>query len=516
MKTKLPIWLMDLLISFFMALGLGAVLAAFSIGAFLHSWLVFGFLLLVSIFILLRTWHYFGSSRSLAILIAVTFFIRLIVAVIVSAGLPVWGYDNPVNNAGYLYSDAYNRDQAAFKLAGGTQPLTAAFTNPDKSDQYGGLLFLSAAVYRAFSPDADRSLLISLLAAFAMALGLAFFWGAVQKRWSLHVAVIASWVIALFPDSVLLGSSQMREPFLIALACIAFWAMLVWKTAPLRSIIVSLVTLIFACLLSLPAGGIFIAILATTFILEWSLGQTRSVLRFMGLSVLALFFLGAIAAGWMWLRSTLYFDSYRSMMQSGWIQDLMRTYGDRWMIPFTSVYGLMQPVLPAALVDPAQPIWQTIAIFRALGWFVILPFLFFGFFSVWKTKPTDSKWLLMLLNLVFLFWVMIASMRAGGDQWDNPRYRYMLLPFMAILIAWSFELFQKTHSPWLWRWVAVFGEFFLFFMNFYINRYVNIGTNIPLFKMIALIIGIAVIILAGGLVWDSAKRKSKKLPNNHG
>jgi hypothetical protein len=70
---------------------------------------------------------------------------------------------------------------------------------------------------------------------FAMTAGVAFLWSAAQKRWPKQIALYAAWAFALFPDSVLLGSSQMREPFIIGLGCLAFWAILDWQDKPLRS-----------------------------------------------------------------------------------------------------------------------------------------------------------------------------------------------------------------------------------------------------------------------------------------
>ena len=508
MKTNLPAWVKNLILSFCAALALGAGLAAFSAGHFLPGWLASGILAWVCIFALLSAWRALGSARSLAILMGVAFTIRLVVAVLVSAGLPVWGYDNPVNNAGFLYSDAYDRDQAAFKLAISDKPLSSAFSTPDKSDQYGGLLFLSAAVYRTLSPDANRPLLISLLAAFAVTLGIGFFWAAIQKRWSLKIALIASWILVLFPDSIFLGSAQMREPFLIGFACIAFWAILGWQQKPLRTALISIAALALSCIFSLPAGGIFIATLAAIFVIEWSLAQKKLALRRSGFLLLALISLAALAAGGMWLKSTLYFDSYTTTQQSGMVQMVLWKYGSKVMIPFTSLYGLTQPVLPAAITDNALPVWKGIAIVQSIGWYVALPFLLFGFFAAFKANTKESKWLLILINLVFLVWVLVSSARAGGDQWDNPRYRYILLPFMSLLIAWSLDHFQKTHSPWFWRWVAVVAEFLLFFMNLYINRYINTGTGITLFLTIPLVAVVAFLILAGGLVWDKVIKRS--------
>jgi hypothetical protein len=515
-KTKFPFWVSNLIISFCAAVILGAALAAFSAGQFFPGWLAFGILLWICSFLLLSVWRAFGSAKALAALMITAFTIRLVMAVLVSAGLPIWGYDNPVNNAGFLYSDAYDRDQAAFKLASSDISLFTVFSSPDKTDQYGGMLFLSSAVYRTLSPDADRPLLISLLSAFIITLGIGFFWAAVQKRWPLRIALIASWLLVLFPDSVFLGSSQMREPFLIGFACIALWAILDWQQKPLRSALVSIATLALSCVFSLPASGIFIAVLAAIVVIEWSLAQKSSLRRGLGFGLLVLVSLAALTAGGMWLKSTLYYDSYTTSQQSGMIQAALLIYGDKIMIPFTSLYGLTQPVLAAAITDTAAPIWKTIAILQSLSWYCALPFLLFGLFSAFKANSKESKWLLVLINLVFLFWVFVSSARAGGDQWDNPRYRYILLPFMSLLIAWSFDHFQKTHSPWFWRWVAVIAEFFLLSMKWYLNRYMDFGTKFSIFFTMEIVGILAVIILGGGLVWDAVIRHVKKPQVNNG
>jgi hypothetical protein len=340
-----------------------------------------------------------------------------------------------------------------------------------------------------------------------MALGTAFFWAGLQKRWSPKIAALAAWILVLFPDSVMLGSAQMREPFLIGLVCIAFWAVLDWHETPLRSALIAVLTLAISCIFSLPAGGIFVAILAAVLLLEWTADQNNPLLRRLGFIVLALVGLAALVAGWLWLRSTLYYDSYTTVQQSGWIQDLIQKYGKSYMIPFTGIYGLIQPVLPAAIVDQANLFWKIIAILRGLGWYMALPFLLYAFFAILKAKRSESKWLLVLFSLVFLVWVVVSSARAGGDQWDNPRYRYILLPFMALLIAWSLEHYRETRSRWFWRWVTIVAEFSLLFLNLYINRNVFVFTRLSLPETVAVTLLLAILILAGGAIWDFWQKK---------
>ena len=515
MKKLFPVWLTDLFISIAAAIGLSAAVAAFYRGDYFKSWLAAGVISLIVIFVLLQIWRKLGASRTLMILMLVTFGLRIAVGIFLYRALPSLGYaDNLVTKAGFVYSDAYDRDLAAFTLAQSDSSLFTAFTHPDTSDQYGGLLFLSASIYRALSPDISRPLLISLLAVFAMTAGVAFLWAAIQKRWSVRIASIAAWTFALYPDSVLLGSSQMREPFLIALGCVTLWAVMEWKEKPARAAIISLIALSAACLFSVPAGGIYAVILIAFVLLEWTLQQTQKRSRALGIVLMGLLALGAVIAGGLWLKQTLYYDAYVTRISSGWITKLISQYGEKWTIPFTTVYGLTQPLLPAAIFEPSLPIWTTIGVLRSLGWWCVVPFLIFGLFSVWKAPKQDSKAVLILFSLIFAAWIVVSSARAGGDLWDNPRYRYMLLPLLCLLVAWTCEHFRATRSPWFWRWVAVIAEFLLFFTDFYITRYV-IGSipQLPFSLMILMIICIAVLILGGGWIWDLLKRRRKLARN---
>ena len=509
MKNILKQNLLDLLYSLAGALVIGLAVAVFSPGSFLTGWLGAGVISLIVLFALLKIWRGLGAGRAIGIIMLVTLVIRIAFGIFSYAALPIWGYDTPTQNAGFLYSDAQGRDFDAFDIAQRKSPLYTVFTNLEVTDQYGGMIFLSALVYRTLSPDVSRPLLISLLAAFAMAAGVAFLFVAIRSRWSKKIAVWAGWIFALYPDGILVGSSQMREPFLIGLACVAFWAILQWREKPLRAAIVFALAMAVTCPFSIPSGLVISAILATIFLLDWTLQQQHTKKRIAGFSVLALVAFGSLVGGWMWLRETLYFDTFTTISSSGWITSLIEQFGEQWKIPFVTIYGLTQPLLPAAIFEPSIPFWVTIAIIRGLAWYAALPPLLYGFFAMWKKKE-ENNWLIRLLYTIFFLWVIVSSARAGGDLWDNPRYRFILLPFMALIIAWAVEHFRKTRSSWLWRWAAVIGVFLLFFTNFYANRYTeSLGVYIPFVQFAALIVVFSVLIVGAGLLFDLAIKKKK-------
>ena len=71
--------------------------------------------------------------------------------------------DTPVQNAGYVYSDAFERDQIAYMKA---FPERWDDFNPGDftgMDQYGGMTAISVGIYRLFSADVQRPLLLIYL-----------------------------------------------------------------------------------------------------------------------------------------------------------------------------------------------------------------------------------------------------------------------------------------------------------------------------------------------------------------
>ena len=118
----------------------------------------------------------------------------------------------------------HSRDSQAWQLAQSELSIFSAFTDEFISDQYGGLLAISALVYRLFSPNFHRSVFNHYLVSGIFTLGIPFFYAAVKRLFSQKISLIATWILMLYPESLLLGASQMREPFLLAFSSILFWS----------------------------------------------------------------------------------------------------------------------------------------------------------------------------------------------------------------------------------------------------------------------------------------------------
>ncbi|MFN2304270.1 MAG: hypothetical protein ACK2TV_11125 [Anaerolineales bacterium] len=484
---------------------LGALFQAIlPVGNFWLGFLAASLLIFVCGIVLYWTWRAVGSERIIAWMMLVAFFLRLIYGVFLSWGLPRFGYEEPPQQAGFVFFDPYRREESAWSLANSDQPITRAFSDTYPADQYGGLLALSALIYRTISPDAYRPALISILAAGAMALSLPFLIAAVRRRFDDRIALFAGWILAFFPEGVLLGSSQMREPFLILFFAIIFWAGVHWldrsrvKLATILFILstISLTVLSFRVTLPiLSVIGLWLWVMLAPEI------KQKSV-RIVGWLVLAMGFIFALWFAREWLQAVVHWDTLQTVIRSGQIQFQLEKLPEWLSFPFVLIYGIFQPILPAAIADPAPWIWRSLAILRGLGWYALLPILAYAFFRVWKIKPSWQKRWMIIVTVLSWVWILIASARAGGDQWDNPRYRTIFLPWLAFVASWAIYYAKDIKDHWLMRVFIVEGIFLAFVTEWYLSRYYPVIPRLDFWVMMAIIFILSSVVILSGWIWD--------------
>jgi len=503
-------------------MALGALLATLDgRGHWWLGWQAFSVLSTLAWVVLLATWRWMGSSRVLGLLLLLVFASRLVLGVGLSFALPVSGYDTPVQKAGYNSVDAYDRDMQSWELATSERSLGAAFDKSYAVDQYGGLEALSALVYRGLSADAHRPWLIILLAALASALGVAFFWQAARSAWDEKISTLAAWGMALYPESIWLGASQMREPFLLLFIALGFFGVVRWQVEQDRHgwlpITIGLVGMLFFS----PGIAIFtILLLAGWVVLRRK--HVRFSLKGIGLTVgvlivaLILFwvalrrgtFAGAplleTLAGW--FKYSVAWDIYQLERDSGMIQHLFRNVlSPQLKLPFIFVYGLLQPVLPAALFDPSTWLWQTVGVLRSLGWYLILPLLVFSLIAILRSEIGAGRAAWLWIFTMNGLWIAISVLRAGGDQWDNPRYRLIFLGFQAALAARAWLYYRASHDPWLARILLIELVFTLLFVDWYASRAFPGFPALSFMLTLLAIVSTSVIIVVVGLWQDRRK-----------
>jgi hypothetical protein len=506
-------------------LSLGLTLSLLGPGMWWIGWLAYSFILLLGLLALTVLWRSAGAPRTLILMMLLALFLRLGVGITFSYILPLYGNDTIVHNSGYIFRDAYTYDSEAWGLAASGDPLWKAF---DRSygleEQYGGLTLTLSLIYRLLSPDVHRPWLTSLLAALAGAIGVVLAWKGTRQVWGERIAWVLGWIMALYPESLLAGASPIREPFLILFIAAVFWGLADWLSNRRRVSWAWMGGGMLGTLLFSP--GVAVAALVILGVWAWLWGKDRRIRWWWlaGAAVVALaglVFLGILVGGTLqvpggplanlvnWLRYSVNYGAYVTEQNSGWLQNIFSILPEPLHLPFIIAYGIAQPVLPAA-VGVLKGVWlmRVLGILRGLGWYALLPFLLYSLRSIWKTADKRERLAWLWIWLVSWAWIIISSARAGGDQWDNPRYRVILLLFQAALAAQALTWQRATRDRWLGRTLAVEGVFLVLFGYWYISRYAGLGLRV--FHVLIVLAATAVIgaaILIGGWLWDRRKKR---------
>lgn len=459
-------------------------------------------------FFIILTYEWAGKSRLLFWILLLGFLFRFGFGIITSIGLPSWGYDEETQNNGYLFQDAYFRDTQAWELASSNTPIHSAFGDQFFSDQYGGLLAISAIVYRFFTPSAHAQLNIILVATFISILGIPFLWRA--SRDSIRIQKISVIVYTFYPDAIFFSSSQMREPFLIGLSAILFYLLNENERLSKRRLYSVFIVSLALFMINARISVFIVAIMAIWFILTkihndfLDFGNKKFII---GFSVV-IFIVGLIGTGWFLEVSK--WDAYLAVQSSGWLQAIFERIGNQFRLPFLTIYGFLQPILPAAIMEPSITFWKILGIIRSSGWVFLLPLVFYGFvFAVRQKGMNRIKWLTIWLFVIF--WIFLSSLRAGGDLWDNPRYRLALFVPMVVLVSNALNYAIETHDHWLLRIYLAEGVYLLFFLQWYISRYTNIFGKLDFLLMVVFILLIIGLIIVSGFIYEhKIKRQNQE------
>lgn len=533
----------DLLYLLPVSLVLGAGLAFIQPGTWWIGFSSFSFFFLLSFSLLKFFSSWSGGGRTLAWIIALAFFLRFGVGVALHVALPIYGHEDEDDRAGYVFTDAHRRDNQAWKLAASEYPVIDAFSKQYGSDQYGGLLAFNTFVYRYFSPDAQRPLLLVLLSAFFAALGIPFFWKAVSQVFGEKVAWAATWIFALYPDSILLGASAMREPYLLTFNTLVLWGFVhrfyrfeespsINKLSDLPNLLKDRIGWMW---IALGLAGMLlvspaVALLTIMVFAGWLFfASERREISWRGIAALAvifilgLFFLSSslnrsgefVATSPLhvindWFQAAVKWDIKQAVIDSGWIQKIFDENPPWIRLPFIAIYGIFQPVLPAALIKPTVLIWKFIYIPRALGWYMLLPVLTFSFVAAAGQGSKKLRNLVLWLSLAAWILILLASLRGGADLFDNPRYRTIFFVWQAILAGYVWVWWWETRNAWLTRILLMEAVFLLVFTQWYVKRYLYWGIRLNEYVMVAVILGLWAIILGVGLWRDKRSRPVDK------
>ena len=469
-------------------------------------------------------WNRGGKGKMLALLMFTAFAVRMAFGLATVNLLPIYGHpDERREEKGYLFDDAWRRDAEAWAIVekediSFVETLTRSYHN----DQYGGLTAMTVWLYKYISPDARRFTIIMLIGNFVAALGVPFLWRGLKDRWGSRVGMIGCWIYALYPDGIFFSGAPMREPFLNGILCAAFWALSSFRERKIKSIDVLVVCAVLCLPFSSMTAVILLGITVFWIWAEMLIPRSRKWL-WGGIILMAVCILGATIVALPAFENWIHYDIFTTENGSGWVEKVVGEIGGQFRSVFVAIYGLTQPVLPAIAVYPVAPAcdlahgpcttiyWKVAGIFRAAGWYILVPFLLYAIFSTLRVKDKKER-PLMIINAVFVVaWLFISSLRAGGDQIDNPRYRTIFLPWLAFMAAWGIDFALKLRDWWLVRWLAVEVVFLGFFTQWYYSRYSGDAIRrYPFWKTVTYIAACSAVILGSGIIHDIRNRKSEE------
>lgn len=521
----------------------GAILAGAAILALLlawlssrstdvHAWFPFLVMLIVEAALMWGGWQLLRKESPPAWLLALLIgaaILRLVAGGIWYILLPVAGYGSPSESAGYVMSDAYDRDTSAWNLAGSEKPLIKAFQGGYRRyDQYGGLLFLSAFIYRYLAGEHLPLMIASLAAAFS-SLAILFTWAFVRRVWGSEAAAVAAWLMALYPEAVLIGSSQMREAFTVTLVAAAVFGLVrVIQEGSRGGLLWIGGALLLILPFSPPFAGLLMLMLGLLALFgKPKIGRDHVWLQrrvWLGMVLLAVLIVAGVWITWgsfapqgvsnpfelvqWWVKKSADWQAHLSERASGWVQKIFDSTPAWTHTPMLLVYGVVQPFLPAALSDATgAAVWRGIAIWRAIGWTTLLVFLIYAPIRALRRIDLESfaaSAIRLALGVGMVVWlgILIASYRGGGDQWDNPRYREAFASLQVALAAWAVAAQRRRPDAWLKRILWGVGMILAWFLPWYLRRYVYLPWEVTdLFKTLWL--GV----ISAGLIafWDWAK-----------
>lgn len=508
---------------------LGALFTSIQDGNWVSGFFSFTLVFFVFLILLKMAHSWANGGKTLALVIALAFLLRLAVGAALHLALPIYGHDDEDDRAGYVYTDAHKRDNQAWDLATSERPVFDAFSSKYASDQYGGLLAFNALVYRYLSSDAQRPLLLVLFSAFFAALGIPYLWKSARQIFGENAAWASAWIMALYPESILLGASAMREPYLLTFSAFALWGFVEWQYREVqRETLVERIRNgwiwfglgLFGMLLVSPVVALVTIIIFGGWIFFTNEGREiswKGILAVIVLFLLGLFLLSASLnrSGEFeatsplhvindWMKIAVRMNVYEIERGSGWVQKIFDE-GPRWIrLPFIAIYGIAQPVLPATVIHPTKLIWTIIGFLRGLGWYALLPLLIVSFVAAAGQIPSKTRTLVLWLALLVMLWVLLAAIRGGADLYDNPRYRTILFLWQALLAGYAWAWWRETRNPWLLRIVLMEVLFLLVFTQWYASRYYHWGGQLPFSAMIVLIVALWGLVLGIGW-WQDRK-----------
>jgi hypothetical protein len=407
---------------------------------------------------------------------------RIAFLVVIPVLMLLWGYATDRSHMGLVETDAINATMKAWRAAQSNDSIFSTWQQ-GSGDNTGGITVLGVTMFRLFSSDQERALLLGLLACAVTSLTVVPAFRLANGLFSGGVAKAAALIAAVYPEAVMLGSLHIQQGYLalvLGVELLAVAGLILRKESgagelglPRPVLSAVLLVLSLAAMFLLSYQFFILSIFCGALFAVWLSDPRRCVGRVLwfaaGLGVLALIVMRVLSlADVIPSDSDYLFSQYHYLHGLAWqefdkmaaagggdlFQSVLSTMDRTTAFLLAALYGLLQPVLPAAighrnLTAQGGGFWQALGIYRSLGWYLLLPVLIYG--SVKSLRGIVSRKPETILALIFWAIAIIGSYRAFGDQWDNPRYRMFAFIPMTLLASWAWVTWRETRDVWFPR-----------------------------------------------------------------
>jgi hypothetical protein len=156
---------------------------------------------------------------------------RVAFLIIVPLAMQLWGYPSDKNRIGLVETDALNATSKAWDAAQSNQPVLETWTQ-GSGDNTGGITVMGVILFRLFSSDQERALLLGLLAAAVSALTVIPTFRLANELFSERVARVAAVIVAVYPEAVMLGALDVQQGYLalvLGVELLAVAGLMLWK-----------------------------------------------------------------------------------------------------------------------------------------------------------------------------------------------------------------------------------------------------------------------------------------------
>ncbi len=178
-----------------------------------------------------------------------------------------------------------------------------------------------------------------------MSLSIPILLATIRRKFSPRVALWAGWIMVFYPEGVLLGASQMREPLMILLITVLIWAVAHWLDRDRVKLAITVFVVDLAIFL-LISSRVAIPCIGVAGLWIWVVESSKSKKlwpKVVGWLVIALGGLVSLSFFKPWLDEVFRWDAHLTILNSGMVDFLVESMPENGLSPSLWAMGCSSP-----------------------------------------------------------------------------------------------------------------------------------------------------------------------------